>query len=89
MTKPNKTKSPKAAVKEQPKPPTKHAITLKLLSREQGATLADLMEATGWKSHSVRGHLSNMRRKKKLTIEAFLHSDGKRGYRLIQGEEAT
>jgi hypothetical protein len=31
---------------------------LTLLKREEGATVTDLMEATGWQKHSVRGAMS-------------------------------
>jgi len=31
---------------------------LALLKREEGATVTDLMEATGWQKHSVRGAMS-------------------------------
>ena len=84
------TKSPKPTVEiettattaEPPK--TKHAITIELLSREEGVTIKELMIATGWKNHSVRGHISNLRRKKKLNIKASLQSGGQRSYRIIQ-----
>ena len=35
-----------------------------LLSRPQGATIAELQQATGWQPHSVRGALSGLIRKK-------------------------
>ena len=83
------TKSPKPTAKKESittaePPKTKHAITVEILSREEGATIKELMDATGWKNHSVRGHLSNLRRKKKLNIEASLQSDGQRSYRIVQ-----
>src|SRR6202521_3974281 len=37
---------------------SKAAKMLDLLKRADGATLKDLMKATGWQSHSVRGFLS-------------------------------
>lgn len=37
---------------------------LALLSREAGATLAQIQEATGWQAHSVRGYLAGTLKKK-------------------------
>ncbi len=37
---------------------TKHDRILSLLSRRDGATIAEMMEATGWQQHSVRGFLA-------------------------------
>lgn len=59
-----------------------------LLIREEGATLKELMEVTEWKSHSVRGHLSNMRRKRQINIEAFTRNSGERCYHIAQSEES-
>ena len=42
------------------KTPTKSkaSICISLLTRKEGATIADLQKATGWRPHSVRGFLS-------------------------------
>lgn len=64
---------------DQPKQ-TKQDKINSLLNRKEGTTLAELMEATEWKSHSVRGHLSNMRRKRKINIETIINEEGKRCY---------
>jgi len=69
---------------EKPKRETKQSAITSLLEREQGATLAELQEATGWQAHSVRGHLSNMRRKQQANIEASLNSDGNRVYQIAK-----
>ena len=69
---------------------TKQSIIINLLSCEEGATLAELIDATGWKPHSVRGHLSNLRKKRGMPIEVFTNSDGKRGYQILaEDQEVT
>ena len=41
-----------------PKPESKGAQLLALIGREQGASLAELRQASGWQAHSVRGFIS-------------------------------
>src|SRR3954466_1096 len=41
--------------------PTKQAAVIGLLQREQGATLADLVDATGWLAHTPRAALTRLR----------------------------
>lgn len=45
------------------KPTTKIALVLSLLEREQGATLAELVAATGWLPHTTRATLTGLRKK--------------------------
>jgi hypothetical protein len=62
---------------------SKKAIVLDMLKRPEGATLADIMSATGWQAHSVRGFLSGALGKKMgLTVESVKTPDGARSYRL-------
>lgn len=42
---------------------TKAALVLELLRRKQGATLAELVEATGWLPHTARAGLTGLRKK--------------------------
>ena len=42
---------------------TKNATVLKLLTRSQGATMAQLQKATGWLPHSTRAALTGLRKK--------------------------
>lgn len=43
---------------------TKHDRILTLLSRRDGATIPEMMEASGWQQHSVRGFLAGTVKKK-------------------------
>jgi len=43
---------------------TKHDRILTLLRRRDGATITDMMEASGWQQHSVRGFLAGTIKKK-------------------------
>lgn len=42
---------------------TKASIVLDLLQRSEGATLAELVAATGWLPHTTRAHLTGLRKK--------------------------
>jgi hypothetical protein len=60
---------------------TKKETVLGLLRRPQGATVAELMQATGWQSHSVRGFLSGALKKKMgLKVRSGKRADGVRTY---------
>ncbi|MEC5321848.1 DUF3489 domain-containing protein [Aurantimonas sp. A3-2-R12] len=61
---------------------TKGAAIVDLLRREAGATLADLMAASGWQEHSVRGFLSGTLKKKHGLTIASDKTDGIRRYRI-------
>ena len=83
-------KAPKSAKKADKKPekPTarqgsKTAQILELLKRPGGASLQELMSATEWQPHSVRGFISGTLGKKLgLTVESAKSEDGKRTYSL-------
>ena len=54
---------------------------LDLLTRKRGATLTELMAATEWQAHSIRGFLSGTLRKKMgLKIESRKTADRERAY---------
>jgi hypothetical protein len=56
---------------------------IELLKRAGGASLAELMDASGWQAHSVRGFLSGaVKKRMDLPIESALDTQGVRRYRL-------
>ncbi len=62
-----KAADPKPKVKTSPlavRPGTKQAMLIDLLKRRNGATIAELVAATGWQPHSVRGAISGSLKKK-------------------------
>ena len=64
---------------------TKLAGLISLLSRKDGATIADLMKATGWQAHSVRGAISgNLNKKLGLGIISEKVEGRARVYRVTQ-----
>ena len=61
---------------------SKQARVIAMLQSPAGATLAAMMQETGWQQHSVRGFLAGVVRKK---LKLPLHSqkvDGSRVYRI-------
>lgn len=62
---------------------SKKAIVLELLRRPSGASLAEIMEATDWQAHSVRGFISGtIGKKMSLTVTSAKNESGDRIYRL-------
>jgi hypothetical protein len=56
---------------------------LDLLARREGASLVELVAATDWQPHSIRGFLSGTVKKKLgLTLHAAQGDDGSRRYRI-------
>ena len=66
------------------RPGTKLAALVMALRRPQGATNLQLMLATGWQPHTVRGAISGMLRKKLGLNVVLAHNEsGERVYRVI------
>jgi Protein of unknown function (DUF3489) len=62
---------------------SKTSKVLTLLRRPKGATLHELMKATGWQAHSVRGFLSGTLRKRMgLQVASAKGGDNERQYSL-------
>ena len=89
MTK--KTKAPKQPAPKTPEKPlstrmNKTLQVMEALGRDDGVTIDELIEMTGWKPHSARGFLSNIRKKLKEKGEdsqiVKYTRDGKTMYKL-------
>jgi hypothetical protein len=66
------------------RPGTKLAALVVALRRPQGATSLQLMLATGWQPHTVRGAISGMLRKKLGLNVVLAHNEsGERVYKVV------
>ena len=69
-------------VSTKPKTPTKTAIVCKLLARSKGASVAEIMGATGWQNHSVRAFFTGLRKKGEVLAREE-RTTGETAYRLV------
>jgi len=64
---------------------SKKAKVLRLIQRENGATLHEIMKATDWQPHTVRGFISGtLTKKMALKIESMKRPSGDRAYMLAK-----
>jgi hypothetical protein len=81
-----KKRSPTKATAKRPKAEAKRAQTKKelclaLLSRPEGASIADIQGATGWQAHSVRSFLAaTVKRMPNVNLESAKSEAGPRRY---------
>ena len=62
---------------------TKKEIVLELLRRKEGATIAEIANATQWQNHSIRGFISgSVSKKMGLAVESSKNDAGERMYRI-------
>jgi ribosomal protein L18 len=62
---------------------SKKIAVLDLLRRKDGATLAEIAKATGWKNHSIRGFISGTVGKRMgLKVESWKSDTGERTYKI-------
>jgi hypothetical protein len=78
-TAPTAAKDPVNAAREG----SKKSEVIDLMRRSQGASLAEIMELTGWQSHTVRGFVSGTLIKKlSFSVESFRSDEKERTYRV-------
>lgn len=65
---------------KQTKKQPKSATVTRMLSRGNGASVAEIAKTTGWKEHSCRAFLTGVRKTTELVKEQ--RSDGKTAYRI-------
>ena len=73
--------APSRAAPSDAAPISKLDTIIALLQRDDGATIAELVEVTGWQAHSVRGALAGSLKKKGYAVASSKH-DGIRRYSL-------
>jgi hypothetical protein len=67
-----------------PRPESKGAKIIDMIGRAKGATLAEIMKATDWQAHSVRGFISTAAKKHRIKIESSKNDAGDRVYKIAK-----
>jgi Protein of unknown function (DUF3489) len=62
----------------------KKAEVIALMKRAKGVTLAEIMEATSWQAHTVRGFVSILGSNGGLKIESSKNAAGERSYHIAR-----
>ena len=75
---------PAVAKTTKPRAQSKGSQIIELISRAHGGTLTEIMTATGWLPHSVRGFISTAGSKKGLTIDSSKNEAGERLYKIAK-----
>jgi hypothetical protein len=76
------TAKPKGAGKPQADRTNKKAEVIEMMKRAKGATLPEIMKATGWQPHTVRGFVSIQGSKGGEEIESSKNAAGERTYKI-------
>src|ERR1700732_889226 len=74
--------SKKAAAKPKADRTNKKAEVIAMMKRAKGATLAEIMKATDWQPHTVRGFVSILGSKGGEKIESSKNAAGERTYKI-------
>ena len=72
----------KAAAKPKADRTNKKAEVMAMMKRAKGATLAEIMKATDWQPHTVRGFVSILGSKGEEKIESSKNAAGERTYKI-------
>ena len=81
--------TPKVAVRHRRRAHSKQEGVLTMLRRPGGASIAAIMQSTGWQPHSVRGFFAGVVRKRLgLKLESA-KADGERVYRIAAEKPPT
>jgi hypothetical protein len=64
---------------------SKQAEVIALLRRPEGAVIAEVVAATGWQPHTVRGFFSGTLKKKLGLLLASQREERGRAYRMVEG----
>jgi len=76
-----KQKAVRGARRQENGRPSKKASCLALLQRADGASIAELQQATGWQAHSVRGFLAGtVSKMPDVTLDSAKQGGGLRRY---------
>jgi hypothetical protein len=67
-----------------PEGSNKKAEVIAMMTRAKGATLAEIMQATGWQKHTVRGFVSILGSKGGQSIESSKNAAGERTYKITK-----
>ena len=78
----NARRAKKAASKPKADRANKKAEVIAMMKRAKGATLAEIMAATKWQAHTVRGFVSILGSKGGEKIESSKNEAGERTYKL-------
>jgi len=62
----------------------KKAEVIAMMKRAKGATLAEIVEATSWQRHTIRGFVSLLGSKGGEKIESSKNASGERSYRIAK-----
>jgi hypothetical protein len=80
--KPRELRRPRQS-RQGPRESTKEATVIEMLRRSEGATIAQIMAATGWQAHTIRGAFAGALKKKRgLTVTSAKAEGGERVYRI-------
>jgi Protein of unknown function (DUF3489) len=77
-------KKPAPAGKRKAEPSNKKTEVITLMKRAKGATLAEIVAATGWQVHTVRGFVSILGSKGGEKIDSSKSATGERTYKIAK-----